>query len=226
MLGVDDDDDCDPAIQIEHIYSIRLAADECEYKDTKSRVGQTAPKKAASVSTFYYHPPSKRLFVGLDDGELCFWKLASDGSGSCHAVGSHKGAISSICIPASTDGDLGASGLILSGSYDATVKIWDYQGKIKLSPTISVQTLYGHGGTITCMVTNGEYLITGNYRLHCSHLEKRRRTSGTHLSMARAAGRPISMHSQNVYATDMIRWSLLIHMLGIITVYSHKSWPS
>jgi hypothetical protein len=36
----------------------------------------------------------------------------------------------------STDGDLGRAGLIVTGSVDASLKIWDYQGKVMLEPTV------------------------------------------------------------------------------------------
>ncbi len=51
-----------------------------------------------------------------------------DGVGTSRYVGSHKGPITAICIPAREGGGaLGGAGLIVTGSVDANIKIWDYQ---------------------------------------------------------------------------------------------------
>jgi WD40 repeat protein len=169
---VNDIDEHDAALQVHKLYDFRITTEDVGGKDhqlpgggarTKLTSRSPAPKKPPVVTTLLYHPATKRLYVGLDNGELRFWKLGSTSASlNSYLVGVHKGAVSCVFVPHEGDGDLGAAGLILSGSYDATIKLWDYVGKINSSPAVSVQTLYGHGGTVTCMVTNGGYIITGS----------------------------------------------------------------
>lgn len=75
-------------------------------------------------------------------------------------VGSHKGPITCIHIPRKQDGEL--SEFILSGSVDGHIKIWDYQGKVIQRPTVLIQTLYGHTGTVTGLFAYGRHILSSS----------------------------------------------------------------
>lgn len=62
-------------------------------------------------------------------------------------VGAHKGPVSAICTPRKGDGQLGKAGLIVTGSVDSSIKIWDYQGKVILDPTVRVCRFAGPWGS-------------------------------------------------------------------------------
>lgn len=119
-------------------------------------------RKPAAVTAAVWDSQKKRLYLGLSNGDLCFWPLSQDGVSAMRYVGSHKGSVTCICLPKRTDGELGACGLILSGSADACIKIWDYQGKVGSQPTVCAQTLYGHAGTITGLFTYDQYILSSS----------------------------------------------------------------
>mmetsp|Transcript_30067 Transcript_30067/g.77977 ORF Transcript_30067/g.77977 Transcript_30067/m.77977 type:complete len:848 (-) Transcript_30067:359-2902(-) len=87
------------------------------------------------------------------------------GPGTSRYVGSHKGPVSCICIPPARGIErscLSAGGLFLSGAVGGDIKIWDYQGKVTLEPTVVVQTLHGHSGTITSIFVNSCYILSSS----------------------------------------------------------------
>ncbi|EFJ40323.1 hypothetical protein VOLCADRAFT_99881 [Volvox carteri f. nagariensis] len=141
--------------------------------DIRCITGQKEPIKPAlasvrskdpSIVATHYDPYRRRLYYGLDDGAVCFWIMteSTPNSNASRFVGAHKGPVSAICTPRPTDGDLGKGGLIVTGSVDSSIKIWDYQGKVMLEPTVCVQTLYGHSGTVTSLVILGDYIISSS----------------------------------------------------------------
>ena len=83
--------------------------------------------KAPVLTCTQYDASRRRLYYGLDNGDLNFWVLDAAGAGSSRYVGSHAGPITCICTPQPDDGALGKAGLLLSGSVDANIRIWDYQ---------------------------------------------------------------------------------------------------
>lgn len=139
--------DEDVALACDLLFRLKLPPTPSSKPDSQQ---PTERKKAALVITSVaWDARTQRLYYGLNSGDVCFWPLRPDGVGAVRYVGFHKGPVTCICIPRKEEGELGASGLILSGSVDGNIKIWDYQGKVMLEPTVCVQTLYGHTGTIT-----------------------------------------------------------------------------
>ncbi|KAL6753225.1 WD40-repeat-containing domain protein [Haematococcus lacustris] len=114
-----------------------------------------------AVTCARYCQRKQRFYYGLGV-DLCFWPLTPgfEGTGTNRYVGSHKGPVSAICLPGDGDGELG--GLILSGSVDGRIIIWDYQGKVTHNPSVCVQSLYGHSGTITGLFCYGHHVISGS----------------------------------------------------------------
>lgn len=99
------------------------------------RPGVPAPAPAAKgklpeMTVTAYDPRKRRLYFGTSTGELYFWVIDSGGAGTVRYVGCHAGPISAICAPMQDDGSLGKAGLLLSGSVDGSIKVWDYQVRI------------------------------------------------------------------------------------------------
>lgn len=123
--------------------------------------GRSGSGWEAKISTSHYDQTRSRLFYGCQNGDVCFWPLTISGVGSSRYLGSHVGPVTAIVAPKPGDGDLGTAGLVLTSGQDGCMKVWDYQGRVVLAPTVLVQTLYGHSGSVTSMVTSGSYLISG-----------------------------------------------------------------
>ncbi|KXZ44857.1 hypothetical protein GPECTOR_61g810 [Gonium pectorale] len=158
-----DDEEAEIAVDIRRVWSAKVQS--ASRRDApKPSPGSVRPKEPSVVAT-HYDPDRRRLYYGLDDGAVCFWSLSAESPPNANAtrfVGCHKGAISAIATPRKSDGDLGKAGLIVTGSVDASIKIWDYQGKVMLDPTVCVQTLYGHTGTVTSLVLLGDYIVSSS----------------------------------------------------------------
>ncbi|XP_077518598.1 apoptotic protease-activating factor 1-like isoform X2 [Amblyomma americanum] len=98
--------------------------------------------RCEEVSCCCFTYDRKAVVLGTKNGHVSLFDLASN---ECKALGSHSGSVTSL---------LGwTEGLAISGSLDATVKIWCKNG--------SHITLMGHRGPITAPCR----LFTDNYRL-------------------------------------------------------------
>ena len=109
-------------------------------------------KSAYMITTVSFCPSKRRLYIGAQSGELSFWALSSVGGGasSRKVIITQVGVVSVICVPQASDGSLlGKAGLILSGSASGNIGIYEYHGRVAHEPTVSCQTLYSNGGTIT-----------------------------------------------------------------------------
>ena len=125
--------------------------------------GHNSSKSIDGVSTVTFCPSKRRLYVGTESGELSFWVLGSEGSGasSRKLITTQLGLVSSICVPQANDGSLlGKAGLMLSGSASGNIGIWDYQGRVAHEPTVSCQTLYSNGGTVTGLECYGAHILS------------------------------------------------------------------
>lgn len=100
--------------------------------------------KETMLTCQLFHAEKHALFVGTSDGSVMVWKPKSDYKVDVlkTLLGKHGGAVHQFqYIP-----EL-ASGLLLSCSADRTVKVWDpWDRDLKNK---CVQTLSGHGGTVT-----------------------------------------------------------------------------
>lgn len=156
------DDDVELALDIVKVYSVKVPALVHGQAEASKAAGTAARAKEPSVSAVHYDPLRERLYYGLDSGVLCFWLITKVAAGTPRFVGSHKGAITAICTPGVNDGDLGRCQLIITGSVDATVKLWDFKGKVNFDPAACVQTLYGHSGSVTALVIKGGYILSSS----------------------------------------------------------------
>ena len=68
----------------------------------------------------------------------------------------HKGPISSLIYAP----EYGSSGLVFSGSADRTIKLWDPW--VRDPKDACVQTLVGHGGTITSLAQSKDRLVSSS----------------------------------------------------------------
>ncbi len=157
--------ECDAALSCELVFTTRLPS-VLPFPVGRKRefVPVQAGKKpaATAITTAAWSAQKQRLYAGLSNGDVCFWPLGRDGAQQLKYVGSHKGPVTCLCLPKRGDGELGASGLLLSGSVDGNIKIWDYLGKVGSEPTVCVQTLYGHSRTITGLFTYGDYILSSS----------------------------------------------------------------
>ena len=165
--GDEDDEAKDTAYLISKTYAVKvqslsLGQKEFGRPEPKPKQGHVFRPSQVTITSQTYDPRKRRIYYGLASGDICFFGLDSSGAGSSRYVGSHKGTVTTICTPRESDGVLGPPGLLLSGSADSTIKIWDYQGRVVLEPTVCVQTLYGHGGTITAVHVHSEYIISSS----------------------------------------------------------------
>ncbi|GLC46623.1 hypothetical protein PLESTB_001224200 [Pleodorina starrii] len=159
-----DDEDAEIAVDIRCLWCSRVPALSMGQKEPLKPALASLRTKDPSIVATHYDPHRRRLYYGLDDGAVCFWIMteSAPNANASRFVGAHKGPVSAIATPGPGDGDLGKAGLIVSGSVDSSIKIWDYQGKVMLDPTVCVQTLYGHSGTVTALVLLGDYIISSS----------------------------------------------------------------
>lgn len=168
-----DDEAQEFALEVKKLYTVKVPASSLGQRELSTvRAGVPASVAGAglqprgkdpSVTCVHYDAWKRRLFYGLDSGACCFWNITRLSAGTSRYVGSHKGPVSAICSVRRDDSsDLGRCGLIVTGSVDMSIKLWDYQGKVTLDPTVCVQTLYGHSGTITALVLKGGYILSSS----------------------------------------------------------------
>ncbi|KAF5831098.1 WD40-repeat-containing domain protein [Dunaliella salina] len=145
---------------------MKIHARESAFQSTNFHLSTLARKTLPpTITTIAFCPSKQRLYYGQSNGELSFWSLTVTGHGSSRHVGSHKGPVTCICIPPARGIErscLSAGGLFLSGAVGGDIKIWDYQGKVTLEPTVVVQTLHGHSGTITAIFVNNSYILSSS----------------------------------------------------------------
>jgi len=140
-----------------HVDTISL-----QLNSTRPRLGELKPGFAQGVkkvhtpklSAISYLPDKRHLYVGIDTGELRLWDFSVGARKQAWLlIGSHKGSSSSRVNA--------AAGLVLSGSADASIKVWDV--KLRVQEThVCVQTLVGHSGTVTSLVHRGACILSSS----------------------------------------------------------------
>ena len=76
-------------------------------------------------------------------------------------IGTHKGPICCVHVMKAIDGKIGA-GLVLTGSTDATIRVWDpSEAQFGKRPCL-LQTLVGHGGSVTTLCRTMSYILSGS----------------------------------------------------------------
>ncbi len=143
-----DDEEAEIALDIQRVYTVKVPATSLGQKETIKPVLQSAKHKEPSIVTTHYDVERKRLFYGMDNGAVCFWPLTETAANTSRFVGVHKGPVSAIATPRKKDGDLGKAGLIVTGSVDSTIKIWDYQvcSPALCSPRLRWSGIHSCGG--------------------------------------------------------------------------------
>eukprot|EP00798_Chlamydomonas_sp_ICE-L_P028023 gene28023-31124_t len=132
-------------------------------------MGVKAPK-LPNVTVISYCSVKKRLYYGLDNGDVCFWGVTSDGPKASSYVGCHKGSVApvfALCGLPPREGSWVDRGLLLSGSVDGTIKVWDYQGRLQRDPSVLAQTIYAHSGVlgaVTCVGCDAAVLVGEDYQ--------------------------------------------------------------
>eukprot|EP00741_Cyanophora_paradoxa_P010601 tig00020537_g10245.t1 len=115
------------------------------------------PDRAAETfSCALYIPEKQALFGGQHDGVIVAWKLRRDSAKDVrpsHSYTGHKGTVKHLHY-------MPEYKLMASASADRTIRIWDAWTFDK--EKTCVQTLTGHGGTVTCVTSKGEWLFSSS----------------------------------------------------------------
>eukprot|EP00955_Chlamydomonas_euryale_P102347 365413-Chlamydomonas_euryale.AAC.11 len=151
------------AVQLERLYSLRHEQGGTYAQHlSKPAANAARPRSSATgaLTCVCFCPSTRRLYYGLDTGQVFFWVLEASGHGRSRFVGEHSGPVTAICAPQRGDGELGDLRLVLSASVDGNVKIWDYVGRVLQDPTVCVQTLYGHASTVTGVFVYGQHVLS------------------------------------------------------------------
>lgn len=148
-----------------HVSTIQL-----QLSSTKLRLGESKPGFAQGVrnvhtpklSAVSYLPDKRHLYAGIDTGELRLWDFnAGARKQAWFLIGCHKGSISSVLAVSAAASMEAAAGLVLTGSADSSIKLWDV--KLRVQEThVCVQTLVGHTGTVTSLVHKGACILSSS----------------------------------------------------------------
>ena len=148
-----------------HVDTISL-----QLNSTRPRLGELKPGFAQGVkkvhtpklSAISYLPDKRHLYAGIDTGELRLWDFSVGARKQAWLlIGSHKGSITSVAAISASSRVNAAAGLVLSGSADASIKVWDV--KLRVQEThVCVQTLVGHSGTVTSLVHRGACILSSS----------------------------------------------------------------
>lgn len=153
------------AAEFIHVNTIQL-----QLNSTRPRLGELKPGFAQGVkkihtpklSAISYLPDKRHLYAGIDTGELRLWDFSVGARKQAWLfIGSHKGSITSVLAVSASSRVDAAAGLVLSGSADASIKVWDV--KLRVQEThVCVQTLVGHTGTVTALVHRGACILSSS----------------------------------------------------------------
>ena len=134
------------------------------------RLGDAEPGFARGVkkvhiprlSAISYLADKRHLYAGIDTGELRLWDFSVGARKQAWLlIGSHKGSITSVLAVSNSSRIDAAAGLVLTGSADASIKIWDIKLRVQ-EMHVCVQTLVGHTGTITGLVHKGQCVLSSS----------------------------------------------------------------
>ena len=148
-----------------HVSTIQL-----QLTSTRPRLGELKPGFAQGVkkihtpklSAISYLSDRRHLYAGIDTGELRLWDFSVGARKQAWLlVGTHKGSITSVLAVSASSKVNAAAGLVLSGSADSSIKVWDV--KLRVQEThVCVQTLVGHTGTVTSLVHRGACILSSS----------------------------------------------------------------
>ena len=115
----------------------------------------------------------KVLYTALENGLILRWRCKGKKSDLTGVLKGHKGMVTSVLIHSDSKKNKNRSGsnslpyMVFSGSADSSIKVWDPKSNQRvregfITEGICVQTLMGHGGTITCMRQVHDYILSGS----------------------------------------------------------------
>jgi WD40 repeat protein len=98
------------------------------------------------------------MFAGRSDGNLVVWRSPNERGNDIResACAGHTGGIHCMLWAE----ELGSQGMLLTGSADATVRLWSFGRRDASDPC--KQIMRGHGGTVLDVAFSGRYLITAS----------------------------------------------------------------
>ena len=107
----------------------------------------------------------KVLYTALENGLVLRWRCKGNKSDLTGVLKGHKGVVTTILTYSNKSVNLPY--MVFSGSADSSIKLWDSKSKQRvregsITEGVCVQTLMGHGGTITCMIQVHEYILSGS----------------------------------------------------------------
>ena len=99
---------------------------------------------------------TRGIFAGCSDGLIVAWRQQHDCrlDSKMTVLAGHQGAVCALFFGQ----ECGTHGLLFSGGADRAIKVWDPH--VRDPTNACVQTLTGHGGTITCLVYGGGTLFS------------------------------------------------------------------
>lgn len=115
-------------------------------------------------------PMTGMIVAGRSDGGLAFWRSKERKFKFINSVykesilqsrgGEHRGPVISLAYSNDPSVTFGRSGLLFTGSADRTIKVWDVWAD-KAMPETCLQTLVGHGATVTGIVDSRKgYIVS------------------------------------------------------------------
>ncbi|CAD7702677.1 unnamed protein product [Ostreobium quekettii] len=147
----------DPALEIPMVFSERLPRRLLERRlDAGQRHGpqraRDNPIRCAAPS-----PTTRGAVLGLELGDVLHWPLSAAKARRVRRLGGHAGVVAAALVPGADSAAW--AGLVLTGSADACIKVWDLGA---VGEGSCVQTLHGHGGTVTTLAAVGTCVVSGS----------------------------------------------------------------
>ena len=107
----------------------------------------------------------KILYTALENGLVLKWRCKGKKSDLTGVLKGHKGMVTSVLTYSSKH--LNLPYIVFTGSADSSIKLWDPKSSQRvregsITEGVCVQTLQGHGGTVTCMMQVHDYVLSGS----------------------------------------------------------------
>lgn len=142
---------------------LQLASNRPRLGDLKPSFAQGVKKiHTPTLSAVSYLPEKRHLYAGIDTGELRLWDFSAGARKQAWLlIGSHKGSVTCVLAVKPASKIDAAAGLVLTGSADSSIKLWDVKLRVQESH-VCVQTLVGHTGTVTSLVHKGACVLSSS----------------------------------------------------------------
>ena len=104
------------------------------------------------IKSVIFSPMGDFIISGSDDCKVCVWSIKD--RKVLHSLEGHKGSVLSVTMAAAFDININR-GLIISGSLDNTIRIWEIPREEGL--TVKQDTLNGHTGPVLSVAVSSNY---------------------------------------------------------------------